>query len=263
MIELVGDDGEVIKVPATARYKAKIDGQEQDVNFDQLSRSYQKGAAADKRLEEASRRVKELEEKERALTEREQAFLAQQEKLDQRREAGTVSESAYLEKAKQLLAALTSEEDEEPEKQIAAWLQGVMTNPEDATAKAKKELMAEWERRQAEAERRRKEQTATQERLKANKRFETEFADIVGDRISYAAAKTLAQEKWRERPSAEPWEIAFEVGTEIRSAKEPAKPVKTVTPKTASARASIGKDEPVETREDVLRQIRLSRGQPV
>ena len=51
-------NGEIIKVPATAKYRAKIDGEEVEVDVDNIARSYQKGAAADRRLEEATRKAR-------------------------------------------------------------------------------------------------------------------------------------------------------------------------------------------------------------
>lgn len=64
-IDFYTPDGRTIRVPKSARYKAKLDGEEAEVDIDRVTRSYQKGAAADKRLEEAARRAKELEQYER------------------------------------------------------------------------------------------------------------------------------------------------------------------------------------------------------
>ena len=78
-IDFYTPDGRTIRVPKSARYKAKLDGEETEVDIDRITRSYQKGAAADKRLEEAARRAKELEEYERTLAQRLQAVRQQEE----------------------------------------------------------------------------------------------------------------------------------------------------------------------------------------
>lgn len=268
MIDLVDADGNTISVPATARYRAKVDGEEIEVPFEQLSRSYQKGAAADKRLEEASRALKEIESKQRELTEREQAFVQKQGELEQKRDEGKISGDAYRQAAKQLLAALTDEEIEDPEAHIAkifAELNRPHTevNAEAIAASAEKRALAKIEER----ERLRQAKTLEDERIKANKRFETEFKDVIEDPIAYNAAKSLATEKWRARPDAAPWEIASEVGNEIRQWKKqfaPSSPApKPTAPRTVSARASIGKDPKPITRSDTLAEMKAARGQPV
>ena len=76
--EFYTPDGKVIRVPKSARYKAKLDGEETEVDIDRITRSYQKGAAADKRLEEAARRAKELEQYERTLAQRLQEVRQQE-----------------------------------------------------------------------------------------------------------------------------------------------------------------------------------------
>lgn len=58
--QLTSDD--VIADPAGKRIRVKVDGVEQDVALDEVIRSYQKGSAADRRLEEATRLLKEARE---------------------------------------------------------------------------------------------------------------------------------------------------------------------------------------------------------
>lgn len=58
--QLASDD--VIAGPAGKRIRVKVDGVEQDVALDEVIRSYQKGSAADRRLEEATRLLKEARE---------------------------------------------------------------------------------------------------------------------------------------------------------------------------------------------------------
>lgn len=49
---------------APAKVKVKVDGVEQEVSLEEMTRTYQKNAAADRRLEEAARRQRELDERE-------------------------------------------------------------------------------------------------------------------------------------------------------------------------------------------------------
>lgn len=56
--------------PEPRRHKLKIDGEDLEVDEEELKRGYQRSAAAAKRFEEAARRAKELEAKEAALKKR-------------------------------------------------------------------------------------------------------------------------------------------------------------------------------------------------
>ncbi len=61
ILTFFNDQGQEIKVPATAKIRLKVDGQEVDESLDRVTRSYQKGSAADKRLEQATKLQRELE----------------------------------------------------------------------------------------------------------------------------------------------------------------------------------------------------------
>lgn len=276
-IDLIDAQGNIVKVPASARYRAKVDGQDVEVPFEQITRSYQKGAAADQRLAEASKRQKDLETKERELeakgaelTKKEQSFVEQMQKLDAKKDTGAVSEDDYRARAKKLLAALTDEDD--PESALTEVLKGFSPQSVDAdtiAARAKSETLAEIDKRnaeKAERERQKKAEAEQAEMVKSNQRFASEYADIVSDPIAYAAAKNLASSKWSAKPDAHPWEIASEVGTEIRAwmgskVSKPKPP--TTVPKSVSARASIGKDPEPVTRESTIAAMKKARGQPV
>ena len=268
MLELVDDDGNVIRIPASAKYKAKIDGEETFVPVEQITRSYQKGAAADRRLEQATSALKEVEAKERELTEREKQFLAKQETLVQKRDDGKITDETYLEKAKLLLSALTDEYEDDPEGKIAAVLKEVSGRTQIDPDRLASEIEEKTYLKLQERENYQRQQLIEVDRVKANKRFDDEYSDVVQDPIAYRAAKNLAAEKWKEKPGAAPWEIASEVGNEIREWKRQVSLSqqtrnKTVTPKTVSARATIGQDEKTETRADVLAEMKMSRGQSI
>ena len=267
MLELVDDDGNIIRIPASARYKAKIDGAEELVPVEKITRSYQVGAAADKRLEQATTALKDIEAKQRDLTEREKQFLEKQEALVQKRDEGEITDETYRATAKSLLEALTDENEEDPEGRIAEVLRDLSRpkiDPDKFAADIEKRTYAKIQERDAIQ----RQQSLESERKKANQRFETEYADVINDPIAYSAAKSLAVEKWQDRPNAAPWEIAAEVGNEIREWKSKLSPSpqtrnKPVTPRTVSARSTIGQDEKPETRADILAEMKEARGQPV
>jgi hypothetical protein len=52
---------------APAKVKVKVDGVEEEVSLEEMTRTYQKNAAADRRLEEANRRLREADEREAQL----------------------------------------------------------------------------------------------------------------------------------------------------------------------------------------------------
>lgn len=58
--QLAGDD--VIADPSGKKIRVKVDGVEQDLPLDEVIRNYQKGSAADRRLEEATRLLKEAKQ---------------------------------------------------------------------------------------------------------------------------------------------------------------------------------------------------------
>jgi hypothetical protein len=276
-VDLYDDDGNIIKVPTTAKYKAKIDGQEIDVPFDKMTRSYQVGAAADKRMEEASRLQKALEEKEldlekkgKELSAREQTFLDQMQSLDEKKDTGTLSDDAYRAKAKKLLNALT--ESDEPENDIVEVLKDLAPkiDHESITKKTEAKVIEALENyKKQQNEKAAQELKAAREKtiINANKRFEQEFSDIVEDSIAYSAAKNLAEQKFKQTPDAQPWEIAEAVGNEIREWKKGLSPETTrnkpaPTPRSVSARAKVGEDKKPETRKDILTEMKIARGQP-
>ena len=265
MIDLVDAKGNAIRIPASARFKAKIDGQEVETPIEQMTRSYQKGAAADRRLEEAGRKQRELEAKEASLSQREQAFLQQMNALNQKKEEGALSKDGFEEKADKLLAALTMDDDE-ARKAVVDVFKSLSPNvPVDESAlmeKATRNALAAIEQREAQ----KRQAQLEADRLAANARFEKDFKDVIEDPIAYAAAAKLANAKWAERPDAAPWEIASEVGSEIREWKKASLPEKrrelpSITPRTVSARASIGRDPKPQTRGDILAEMKKSRGQ--
>ena len=262
-LEFKAEDGTVIKVPATAKINTKIDGQESDESIDAITRGYQKGAAADSRLEEATRRIREIDQREVELK-------AAMEKL--KADASDLSKDGYEEKVRNYLKSQTAimldEDPENPGQEAVDALAVAMrelttpTNPEDIVAQAQAGAIAEMEKRESA----KKAAKWHKDRESANARFEKEYEDIVKDPVAYSAAKQLARDKWEKDPDAKPWEVAEAVGNEVRAWKGkavPKKPAASPTRNKVAGRVSVGKDKPPETRKSVLDEMRQQRGQPV
>jgi len=280
-IDLVDAKGNIVKVPASARYRAKIDGQEVEVPFDKLTRSYQIGAAADKRLESATLKEREIATREKEVEEKRKALTAQEESMAEKLKAKDAqagkqvkTDDTYLALAGKMIEALTDEND--ADKALAEVLKGLTpqqaVNYEEIAAKAKQEALAEIERREQERESKAAQDRAAERAKKAaeaNQRFANEYSDVIEDSFYYDAAKDLAKKKWQARPDADPWEIASEVGNEVRKKMPPKADTKTTTskpspiPRVATGRASIGKDPEPVTRDSTIKEMKKQRGQPV
>lgn len=282
MVSLYDDEGNAIEIPATAKFKAKIDGQEVEVPFEQMSRSYQVGAAADNKMREASLKIKEIEQREKdleakgqELSKAEQSYKDQMDKLEADKASGEVSETDYQETAQKLLNALTDAEN--PTEALVDVLKDLSpqapTVDQDkiiaaAEERAEQKAKATFEEKEKEraAEKKRKEQEALDAKMAdANAKFEADHKDIIDDPVLYRLTKSYANENMNVK-KMDPQESIKDAVKRVKEwqkenvkAKRPTPPV---TPKSVSSRASIGKDEKPETRKDILSKMRQSRGQP-
>lgn len=272
MIEFLVD-GEVVRVPATAKYRAKVDGQEIEQTVDNIIRGHQKGAAADRRLEEATRKTREAEEKaaqlaakESALTEKEKAFMASMEKAKQKQEDGNLSDDDYKDVAKELLEGLAEEDQGKLVEKVAkvfAKIKGPTPASIDEDAllsKAEERAVRKIEDRETQKRAARIER----DRNEANEWFKTEYQDIVADELLMGAAKHKLLSVQAANPGMSFREVAKTVGDSVRQWAGTMKKAPTPPPpvRGASARASVGKDAPPETRSTIFNEMRKSRGQP-
>jgi hypothetical protein len=279
-IDLIGEDGNPIKVPINAKYKAKVDGDEIEVDFEKLTRSYQVGSAADKRLKAASEKIKEIEQREQALaakqqaiSDQEKAYLESQKNLDDRQQAGTITDEKYKELSKKLLSAITDEDN--PEDAIESVLKemapkNIDTDAIDSTyeKKALEAIEKREQKRQEDAEKARLERLE-KARIEANERFEaaldTDFKLLKEDPDLMQLAKSYANRAYHEDPDADPWTVitsAHEKVVEFKKRMTGTSKKPPATPKSTSARASIGEDKKPKTRGDIINEMRTSRGQP-
>lgn len=278
ILTFLDERGGEIKVPSTAKIRLKVDGQEVDESLDRVTRNYQKGAAADKRLEQATKLQKELEQKERhltdmgtALSQREDKVLRVLQGLEQKKESGKLSPDAYRNAAQKMVDALLKEEN--PVESLAAVLPEIMSSSSSAPvdigqlkASLKAELKGEL-KQDIELD------TAISD-------FNRDFKELAEDPRLFKMVDEETVVLMRLNPNATHGEIIKEAAEKVQEWKDEMagatkpgatkretsggtgarpKPKPTIA---ASGRASIGEDVTPESRRDILNKMRQSRGQP-
>ncbi len=279
ILTFFNDQGQEIKVPATAKIRLKVDGQEVDESLDRVTRSYQKGAAADKRLEQATKLQRELEQKERNLADRGIALSQKEERtlkilqgLEQKKESGKLSQDAYRNAAQKMVDALLKEEN--PVESLAAVLPEIMSSSQNAPVdigQLKTSLKAELK---GELRQDRDLETAISD-------FSRDFKDLAEDPRLFKLVDEETVVLMRLNPELSHGEIIKKAAEKVQEWKDgmAAGTTKSNTLKkeslggggmrpkpkpsfAASGRASIGEDVKPETHRDIINQMRQMRGQP-
>ena len=262
-IDFYTPDGRTIRVPKSARYKAKLDGEEAEVDIDRVTRSYQKGAAADKRLEEAARRAKELEQYERTLAQRLQE-VRQQEAAAKRppRERGDLKAQA------QKLYSAVLDEVDDPVAAIAEALAGLSPDEDEIARVVEERTLAKTSNLLSERERRAAELAAETKRNAANQWFVDNYADIVEDEHLLGRAMQMGAERLKANPNGDYQELVRSIGDELRkwsgktlSQQTRTKPKPTV-PTPRSGQVPKKPEPKPQTRADILAEMKSWRGQP-
>jgi len=263
MMEFMGPNDKVYKVPVSAAAKLKIDGKEVSTPIETVLSRYQKGAAGDKRLQEASNIRRELEAQQVDLTRREESFLKQMELAETAKDQGGLSKADYTKKVQDLAAALV-EADEE---RAAELFQEVLpqyqqpapvVEPEDLdnrVARKFAELQGQKDLQQAQSE------------------FYDNYSDLAGDPFLFEMVDNKTAKIANENPDMPPSKIIKQAAEEVKEwrdekfkqvAPAPVKKKKRSSPTPAGGRAKIGEDDPPpQTRKDTLNEMRVARGQPV
>lgn len=262
-IDFYTPDGRTIRVPKSARYKAKLDGEEAEVDIDRVTRSYQKGAAADKRLEEAARRAKELEQYERTLAQRLQE-VRQQEAAAKRppRERGDLKAQA------QKLYSAVLDEVDDPVAAIAEALAGLSPDEDEIARVVEERTLAKTSSLLSERERRAAELAAETKRNAANQWFVDNYADIVEDEHLLGRAMQMGAERLKANPNGDYQEMVRSIGDELRkwsgktlSQQTRTKPKPTI-PTPRSGQVPKKPEPKPQTRADILAEMKSWRGQP-
>lgn len=253
--EFIGDDGSVIKVPRSSRLRTKVDGEEHEETLEKISRSYQKGAAGDKRLQEAAIIKKQLEDKERELTQREKDFIDKAQQLEDNDEG--LSDDAQKALAGKLVNALMDADED-----TAAELLGSIFPKKAELPNIDKEIEFRLEKRD-------KERAAQKwsEDVKASvERFQEEYKDLAADTFLNDMVDRRTIINQQENPKASPWEIVKQSADEVRdwlNKKAGTKTAKPSPPTPASGRSVIKEESKPKTRADVIADMKRSRGQPL
>ena len=274
VVEFVEGD-KVYKVPAAAKYRGKINGEDVEETVDNVTRSFQKSNAASRRLNEATQRMKdaeakaaELSEREKALTEKEKTFSDAMAEAETKKDEGTITDEQYREIAQGLIDGLTDEEDPVAKlTEVVKKLDAARKPP----APVKQTIdQSEIDRRIDERmETKAKADQAKQlekERSEANDFFRENYADIAESINWMAVAKVQMESARKENPNATMKEIAKIAGDKTREVvnlAKPARPEPARTPKSASSRAAIDKSPKPQTRKDIFNELRAARGQPL
>ena len=265
MITFTDEEGNEHNIPKTSKLKLKIDGEEIEESIDNVSRNYQKGAAGDKRLEQASKLMGELSQRTEALTQQEQNFYQQVQAAKKQEESGDLSTDDFQAKMKDLAAALVDADEDTAAELLTGVIKQnsrpqVETYTPSADEVAEKVLNRIAERDSAKA------------LESAQAKFNKEYSHLAKDEDFHDMVnkKTVEVQGDPDYANATPWEIIDESAKRVEkkfglAQKEAPKKMikKKASPTPMGRRASIGQDPPPpETRKDVIAEMRKSRGQP-
>lgn len=255
MMQFIDSDGNVYEVPASAAARLKIDGEEVDTPLETALRRYQKGAAGDRRLQEANNIQRELEAKRQDLTQREQHLLNQMQQAEEKKDQGNLSDDDYSTKVRDLVAALAEADEERAAELFPEVLpRKSQAEPEDMDSRVARKFR-EYQRQQ--------------DLERAQGDFYDNYSDLAEDTMLFEMVDNRTAKIAKENPELPPSKVITQAAEEVRQWRDeqvkkfaPKKKKKT-SPTPASGRASIGEDEPPpQTRDDVLENMRKARGQP-
>lgn len=252
--------------------RVKINGKEEEIPLDQVTARYQKDAAGDEKLRIAAERERQLAEKEQQLiAERDRLAALQQQhsRPSDTKDAGSVRVDE-----KELVDALMDGDEEAFTAKMRAYRQAIKDEVlgELGTNTASVRDPVTPEQIAAEVE----DRIAMRTAIAA---FESEYSDVVSDEYLRGMVSDRVQAIQKGDPAKPYAEILREAGNGVREwiAAKAGTKASTIEPSTraerkraataatvsASARASIGEDEPgMPTPSQVIAEMRAARGQP-
>lgn len=272
------EDGTTYEVPKNSKTKIKVDGEEIERTADTIFRRHQKGAAGDKRLQEAALVQQKLEEEEQFLNQRnqelstkEKQILSQLENVNQAKKDGDLSDDDHSDEIDRLTEALVDADSNTAREILSKRLKGV--TPDDLLAQAEDRINQTVDQRlhqrltEQEKIEQEKQQREYQNRvMDANAKFEDEYPELCEDPMLYDLTNQVTTKIQSESPDLDPWSIIKTAADQVKEwqgSKFAKKVVKKKTsPTPASGRASIGKEEKPTTRQDIINEQRKARGQP-
>ena len=253
--------------------KRKVNGQEEEVEFETILAQNQKEVAADQKLEQASNRLREVELKEQSILHREQELRNQQYSQPSTDAAyDEPSTDAQQNGENQISASdLTEAIFNGEEDKVTELFDNMMSRrSEPATNRAEivNEAVAQL-REEQEIERANDYEGA---RIKALAEVETDNADIMDDPDMRMIANARSGQLYQEDPSRSPKEILQEACdlTREKYLNTSATPNKLERKRNQSklhvkprnAKSNIGQDAPPKkTNSDIIAEMKSNRGQ--
>lgn len=253
------DAGKEYQVPKNSKTKFKIDGEEIEAPVTTAFSRYQKGAAGDKRLQEASRVRQQLEEQQRQLNEQYKALQQERQAFEQTREADPPQDDHNVDK---LTDALIEADSDEAKKLLEPLFQkpGIDTEAINKEVESRLSNFVEEQERQKQAEKQVKFQN---DLLDARAWFEDNYKVLNEDEMLFNLVNQKTGVLYEQNPHDDPKKIIKKAADEVLAwHKKMVKTKKPTVPTPVSGRASIGADEKPVTRKDILNEQRKARGQP-
>jgi len=274
-VEAVSDDSPIWKDGDNWMTTVKVDGEEVNVSFDSLKTSHQKDKASQKRFEEAAGYSRQVQEREQKLND----YIAQMKQQPQDQEPSpsdeatpdeSVDKSELVKKYHQALYDDNAEEAAELLVKLtnSGRTNGATLNVDQAVQHAFKRHLAQ----QQVEDQRKQEWAYHKSREDSVNWFNDQYPDIANVPEFRAIADNKTIELQRDNPSWNPQQIISEaaeatrqwVGKTLPKQKEDVRVRRkkniTSQPKSASASAQIGEDDPEpETVKDIIEEMKQSR----
>ena len=254
---------------------AKVNGEEQEIPYEEILAKYQKNSSADQRLQEAATKANQLADWERRLHDYKSRLEAQQRpstdaaKVENTSPSTDANEDLYGQYHDALFQG-----DEKAATRLLKQIRAAENTPvpdvnvDDIIARTKSEMREE--ERQAQI------RDYEDLRKEAVGKFHEEYPDIVGDASLLAVADAKSAELYNADPTRDPWEIMQEcaeyartwlfqyvdnLGGKKQNVREERKQaMDEVTPR--NIKSSIGEDEPEhDSYSDIIAEMRQARHQ--
>jgi hypothetical protein len=186
--------------------RRKVNGVEEEVDYNHVLASHQKNVAADRRLEEASRREKDLAERERRIAEQEARRAAIDDDDD---EAPSARDAQHTHKdlSRRYTQALYEGEEDE----AAEILDQILGMGRQAPSQA-----VDVETMATQVEQRLSQKAWEKEVVGAKNRFQSKFSDIAADPELWNMTDRYTAEIMQVEPGLSPYEIMERAGTMTR-----------------------------------------------
>lgn len=214
-IELTDGNGRTFKIPADAKYRGKVDGQEFVESFENLTRNYQKDKALGQRLHEAAKRIEGLEVRERRAAEIDAALQERAARIEAQEKGAQENASATLrERAARVYRAMMEEDENTAINTLAEQL---FNKGDDVDVRQiVKHVDGVVKQRLQEHDTARTVASIRAERTKADQRFGEEYQDIIDDPDLLAIVRTRAASAMQANPNQDGYELLKSIGDDLR-----------------------------------------------